>query len=117
MSSRGGGFFNQFTPWGEGGGGGAPRGHHGGGLGRGLNHRQPQGPGGGWRGVSFKDAAEYDHINDARTLFEDEPYPPLRRAFCDSEYEARQRSIFHPNGTPPMNNEARGSMPPPATCQ
>jgi hypothetical protein len=114
MSSRGGGFFNRFTPWGEGGGGGAPGGHHGGGVGRGSNHRQPQGPGGGWGGVSFEDAAEYDHIDNARTLFEDEQYPPLRRAFSDAEYEARQRSIFHPDGAPPMNNDARGSMLPPA---
>jgi len=96
------------------GGGGAPGGHHGGGLGRGSNHHQPQGPGGGWQGVSFEDAAEYDHIDNARTLFEDKQYPPLRRAFSDAEYEARQQSIFHPNGASPMNNDARGSMPPPA---
>jgi len=48
------------------------------------------------------------------SLFEDEQYPPLRCAFSDAEYEARQRSIFHPDGTPPMNNVTRGSMPPPA---
>jgi len=48
------------------------------------------------------------------SLFEDEQYPPLRCAFSDAEYEARQRSIFHPDGAPPMNNDARGSMPPPA---
>ncbi len=96
------------------GGDSAPGGHHGGGPGRGSNHRQRQGPGGGRQGVSFDDAAEYDYIDDARTLFGDEPYPPLRCAFSDAEYEARQQSIFHPNGASPMNNDARGSMPPPA---
>jgi len=92
------------------GGGGAPGGHHGGGLGRGLNHRQPQGPEGGRRGVSFEDATDYDHIGDARTLFEDEQYPPLHRAFSDAEYEAQEQSIFHPDGAPPMNNDARGLL-------
>ena len=63
MSSGGGGFFNRFTPWG-GGGGGDAGGHQGGGPGRGVNHPRPQGPGGGQRGISFEDTAEYDFADD-----------------------------------------------------
>ena len=37
---------------------------------------------------------------------------PLRRSVSEAEYEARQNSIFHPDGAPPTNNDARGSMPP-----
>jgi hypothetical protein len=111
MSSEGGGFFNRSTPWG-GGGGGAAGGHQGGGPGRGFNHSRPQGPGGGWRGISFEDAAEYDFVNDNMHLYGRDQYPP-RRAFSDPEYEARWNSIFHPDGAPPTNNDAMGSMPPP----
>ena len=94
------------------GGGGAPGGHHGGDPGRGLNHHQLQGPGGGQQGVSFDGNEVYDYIDDARNLFGDDLYP-LHCAFSGAEYEARQRSIFHPDGAPPMNSETRGSMPPP----
>jgi hypothetical protein len=90
MSSEGGGFFNRFTPWGR--GGGAPGGHQGGGPGRGVNHPQLQGPGGGRRGVSFEDAVEYDFADDDRNLYGEDQYP-LRRAFSDAEYEAHWNSI------------------------
>jgi hypothetical protein len=38
---------------------------------------------------------------------------PLRCAFSDAEYIAWWNSIFHPDGAPPTNNDARGSIPPP----
>jgi hypothetical protein len=115
MSSGGGGFFNRFTPWGGGGGGGAPGGHQGGGPGRGVNHPRIPGPGGGRRGVSFEDTADYDFADDDRNLHGDNQYPQCR-AFSDAEYEARRNSIFHPDGAPPTNNDARGSVPPPSNA-
>ena len=111
MSSGGGGFFNRLNLWGAG-GGGAAGGHQGGGPGRGGNHPRPQGPGGGQRGVSFEDSSEYDFSDDDRYLYGGNQYP-LRSSFSEAEYEARQNSIFHPDGAPPTNNDARGSMPPP----
>jgi len=111
MSSRGGGFFNQLNPWGAR-GGGAPGGHQGEGpSGRGENHPQPQVPEGGRRGVSFEDSADYDFFNDDRYLYGNQY--PLCRSFSEAEYKARRNSIFHPDGAPPMKNDARGSMPPP----
>ncbi len=110
----GGGFFNKLNPWGVG-GGGAPGGHQGGGMGsRGGSHPRPQGPGGGWRGVSFEDSTEYDFADDDRNLYGEGQYPP-HRAFSDAEYEDRWNAIFHPNGAPPTNNNSRESMPPPET--
>ena len=122
MSSGGGGFFNRFTPRG-GGGGGAPGGHQeaaaraggsprGGGLGRGVNHPRPQGPGGGRRGISFENSAEYEFADDDRHLYRGDQYP-LHRAFSDAEYMARRNSIFHLDGAPPTSYDARGSIPPP----
>jgi len=108
MTSGGGGFFNRFTPGGRGGGGG-PGGHQGRGPGRGDYHPRLQGPGGGRRGVSFEDSAEYDFADDDRNLYGEGQYPP-RRAFNDAEYEARQNSIFHPDGVHPTNTETRGSV-------
>ena len=91
--------------------GGAPGGHQGGGLGgRGENHPRPQVTGGGWRGVSFEDSIEYDFSDDDRYLYGGNQYP-LRCSFSEAEYEARRNSIFHPDGAPPTNNDARGSMP------
>jgi hypothetical protein len=113
MSSGGGGFFNGFTPWRRV-GGGAPGGHQGGGPGRGDYHPRLQGPGGGRRGVSFEDSAEYDFAADGRNLYGKGQYPPSH-AFSDAEYEARRNSIFHPDGVPPTNNDTRGSIPPPET--
>ena len=113
MSSGGGGFFNQFTPWGRG-GGGAPNGHQGGGPSRGDYHPCLQGLGGGRRGISFEESVEYDFTDDDRILYGEGQYSP-RRAFSDAEYEARRNSIFHPDGIPPTNNDTRGSMPPPKT--
>ena len=113
MTSGGGGFFHRFTPWGRG-GGGAPGGHQGGGSGRGDYHPRLQGPGEGRRGVSFEDSSGYDFADNGRNLCGENQYP-LRRAFSDAEYEARRNSIFHPDGTPPTNNEARGPIPPSGT--
>ncbi len=70
MSAGGGGYFNPFIP--RGGGGGRSGGHQGGDPGRGGNHperRLHQGPGGGHRGVSFEDAAEYDLAVDDRDCY------------------------------------------------
>ncbi len=94
--------------------GGAPGGHQSSVPGRGDYHPQSQGPVGGRRGVSFEDSVEYDFANDDKNLYGEGQYPP-RRAFSDAEYEARRNSIFHPDGAPPMNNDARGSRPPPET--
>ena len=93
MSSRGGGFFNHFTPWGR--GGGAPGSLQGSGPGRGVNHPRLQGPGGGRRGVSFEDAAEYDFANDDRNPHGEDHYP-LRRAFSEAEYEAHRNQLSCP---------------------
>jgi hypothetical protein len=111
----GGGFFNRLNPWGAG-GGGAPGGHQGGGLGgRGGSHPRPHhGPGGGWRGISFEDSTEYDFADNDRNLYGEGQYPP-HRAFSDAEYEARRNAIFNPEGAPPTNTDSRESMPPPET--
>jgi len=69
-----------------------------------------QGHGGGRRGVSFEDSAEYDFADDDRNLYGEGQYP-LHRAFRDAEYEAHQNSMFHPDGAPPTSNDSRGSMP------
>ena len=116
MTSGGGGFFNRFTPWGRGGGRGGPGGHQGGGPpGRGDYHPRLQGPGGGRRGVSFEDSADYDFADDDRNLYGEGQYPP-RRTFNDAEYEARRNSIFLPDGVPPTTNDTRRSMHPPETA-
>ncbi len=103
------------SPRGEGGGGSG--GHQGGGPDRGGNHpeRQLQGPRGERRGVSFEEAAEYDFTDDERSLYGGDQYPP-RRALSDAEYEARRNSIFNPDGVPPTNNDARGSIPTPGNA-
>ncbi len=90
-------------------GGGVTRGHQGGGPGRGVNHPRLQGPGGGRRGVSFEDAAEYDFPDNNRSLYGRDQYP-LHRAFSNAEYKARRNSIFHPDDVPPTNNDANLAM-------
>ena len=112
MSAAGGDFLTD-SPHGD--GGGVTGGHQGGGPGRGVNHPRLQGPGGGRRGVSFEDAAEYDFANNDRSLYGGDQYP-LHCAFSNAEYKARRNSIFHPDGVPPTNNDARGSMPPPGNA-
>jgi hypothetical protein len=98
MSGSGGGFFNPFHSWGGGGRGGD---HQGRGTGRGGNHsdRQLQGPEGARGLVSFEEAAEYDLANNGRDYYGGDTYP-LRRAFSNARYKARQNSIFQPDGTP-----------------
>ena len=96
-------------------GGGGPGGHQGGGPGRGDYHLRLQGPGGGRRGVSFEDSADYDFADDDRNLYGEGQYPP-RRAFNDAEYDARRNSNFLLDGVPPTNNNTRRSMPPPETA-
>jgi hypothetical protein len=94
---------------GKGGGG-----DQGGGPSRGYYHPHLQHPGGGRRGVSFEDSADYDFADDDRNLYGEGQYPP-RRAFNDAEYKARRNSIFLPDGVPPTTNDTRQSMPPPET--
>ena len=113
MSAGGRGFLHQFTSWG--GGGGGSGGHHSGGQGRGGNHpdSQLQRPRGRCRGVSFEeDVAECDLADN---YYGGEQYL-IRNTISESEYKARQASILNPDGAAPMNNAARGAMPPPSNA-
>ena len=109
-----GGFFNQFSPWGGGGGGRGnqqPGGHQG--PGRGGNHpeRRPHGLGGSPHGVSFEDYDDYDLTDDGRE-YGGGRYSH-RRGLSDLEYEARHTSIFNLEGY--LNDGGRGGgqpMPP-----